>query len=78
MMLTVVSLSTAGFLAVTANVNQVGLHRFYRDRLMEAFMPSKEAVESNEFDPLRLLIDFLFQTSCPPLDRSTRAYFRIR
>ncbi len=27
-----------------ANINYVGLHRFYRDRLMEAFMPTDEAV----------------------------------
>lgn len=26
------------------NVNHIGLHRFYRDRLMEAFMPPHEAV----------------------------------
>jgi hypothetical protein len=33
-----------------ANINYVGLHRFYRDRLMEAFMPSDRAVtESKNF-----------------------------
>ncbi|WP_441238930.1 patatin-like phospholipase family protein [Bradyrhizobium sp. 930_D9_N1_4] len=41
---TVLSLLIALVLCCLANVNQVGLHRFYRDRLMEAFMPSPLAV----------------------------------
>jgi hypothetical protein len=40
----VLSLPIALLLCFLANVNQVGLHRFYRDRLMEAFMPSPLAV----------------------------------
>lgn len=42
------------------NINLVGLHRFYRDRLMEAFMPSEEVVQkpaitySLEADNLKL------------------------
>ncbi|WP_315786715.1 MULTISPECIES: patatin-like phospholipase family protein [unclassified Bradyrhizobium] len=32
-------------LSIRANVNQIGLHRFYRDRLMEAFLPSTLAVK---------------------------------
>ncbi|MDI3561301.1 patatin-like phospholipase family protein [Bradyrhizobium sp. Arg816] len=40
----VLSLPIALLLCFLANVNQVGLHRFYRDRLMEAFMPSPVAV----------------------------------
>lgn len=31
-----------------ANINLTGLHRFYRDRLMEAFMPSLDAVRLDE------------------------------
>ena len=40
-------------LASFTNINYVGLHRFYRDRLMEAFMPSADAVRRNviEFSP---------------------------
>lgn len=30
---------------VVANVNQIGLHRFYRDRLLEAFMPDSAEPE---------------------------------
>jgi hypothetical protein len=33
-------------LSLFTNVNQTGLHRFYRDRLMEAFMPLDSAVAS--------------------------------
>lgn len=33
-------------LGVLANINYVGLHRFYRDRLMEAFMPTDSVVKS--------------------------------
>jgi hypothetical protein len=40
----VLSLLIAIALCFFANVNEVGLHRFYRDRLMEAFMPSPVAV----------------------------------
>lgn len=32
------------------NTNYVGLHRFYRDRLMEAFMPDPAVVTRNEVD----------------------------
>lgn len=33
-------------LSLFANINYVGLHRFYRDRLMEAFMPTDSAVKT--------------------------------
>jgi hypothetical protein len=37
-------------IAVIANVNYVGFHRFYRDRLMEAFMPKDSAVQAMQSD----------------------------
>ncbi|MDH6260183.1 patatin-like phospholipase family protein [Bradyrhizobium sp. BR13661] len=37
-------------MAFFTNINYVGLHRFYRDRLMEAFMPTPEAVAGNVVD----------------------------
>jgi hypothetical protein len=40
------SVAFACLLALMANVNNVGLHRFYRDRLMEAYLPGQEAVEN--------------------------------
>ncbi|NVO15763.1 MAG: patatin-like phospholipase family protein [Rhodoplanes sp.] len=38
------SILLAAFLGWRANINLVGLHRFYRDRLMEAFMPTDASV----------------------------------
>ena len=41
-----------------ANINYISLHRFYRDRLMEAFMPDFETVVENATAPARLADDF--------------------
>jgi Patatin-like phospholipase len=40
----------AAILGITANVNYIGLHRFYRDRLMEAFMPAAQAIARGKAD----------------------------
>ncbi len=37
-----------GFLS---NLNKIGPHNVWRDRLMEAFMPDKKAVEENKWEP---------------------------
>ena len=37
-------------LGIFANINYVGLHRFYRDRLMEVFMPTDGSVLSGKSD----------------------------
>uniref|UniRef100_Q07PN7 PNPLA domain-containing protein n=1 Tax=Rhodopseudomonas palustris (strain BisA53) TaxID=316055 RepID=Q07PN7_RHOP5 len=37
-------------LGLKTNINYVGLHRFYRDRLMEAFMPSRTAIQHNSIE----------------------------
>jgi len=37
-------------MAFIVNVNLVGFHRFYRDRLMEAFMPKDSAVQKMQTD----------------------------
>jgi len=44
------SIPLAGVMAFRANINFIGLHRFYRDRLMEAFMPSEASVAVNSVD----------------------------
>jgi Patatin-like phospholipase len=41
----------AVILALGTNVNYVGLHRFYRDRLMEGFMPNPDSVERDRVGP---------------------------
>jgi hypothetical protein len=38
-------------MAFFANINQIGLHRYYRDRLMEAFMPSPGAMGKTAASP---------------------------
>ena len=43
----VIAMVLAFFMAFVTNVNLVGLHRFYRDRLMEAFMPDPDCLEKN-------------------------------
>jgi hypothetical protein len=43
----IASFVTAIILAWRTNVNYVGLHRFYRDRLMEAFMPDQSCLANN-------------------------------
>jgi hypothetical protein len=40
----VVVIMLAFMLSLVTNANQTGLHRFYRDRVMDAFMPAEEAV----------------------------------
>jgi hypothetical protein len=40
------SILLAFVLGVFANINYVGLHRYYRDRLMEAFMPTDSSVSA--------------------------------
>jgi hypothetical protein len=48
-----------GFVALSiamctfVNINNISLHRFYRDRLMEAFMPDKDAVMSEHVNYAR-------------------------
>ena len=61
------SIPLAGVMAFRANINFIGLHRFYRDRLMEAFMPSEASVAVNcvDYSPAadNLSVDTLRNTS---------------
>lgn len=40
----------AFFLGLFVNVNYLGIHRMYRDRLMELFMPSLDSVQKNSWN----------------------------
>ncbi|NRP73913.1 hypothetical protein ILFOPFJJ_04831 [Ensifer psoraleae] len=42
--------SIAFFLGLFVNVNYLGIHRMYRDRLMELFMPSLDSVQKNSWN----------------------------
>jgi hypothetical protein len=46
-----------------ANINYVSLHRYYRDRLMQAFMPPKDYIDFGE--PNRCLLKDIPQTEAP-------------
>lgn len=41
-------------LGLACNINYLGLHRMYRDRLMELFLPSPSAVQTGEWRPAEL------------------------
>lgn len=49
----VVALIVAVILGLVVNLNYLTIHRYYRDRLMEAFMPDIALVEKNEAGPAR-------------------------
>ncbi len=63
------SMILAFAIAYWANINYVGLHRFYRDRLMEAFMPTAASVDAmtSQFSPVadNLSITALERLSSP-------------
>jgi hypothetical protein len=54
-----------------SNINYISLHRFYRDRLTEAFLPDYESVEEGTVGPARraddLRIADLWSGASPPL-----------
>lgn len=56
---------------IAVNLNYVSLHRMYRDRLMETFLPDLSAVSSNKWGPAkeankRLLSDMCSATTAGP------------
>jgi len=61
-------------LGIFANLNYVGLHRMYRDRLMEVFMPNAESVLNNQWAPATDADIDLLENMC---DKSIRPYHLI-
>ncbi|MBI2235607.1 MAG: hypothetical protein HYU60_01380 [Magnetospirillum sp.] len=47
----VVVLSSSMWVGAVANINMMSLHRMYRDRLMEAFLPEKKTIEGERWSP---------------------------
>ena len=43
--------ATALVFGILVNLNMVGPHRIWRDRLMEAFLPNRKAVKENNWEP---------------------------
>jgi hypothetical protein len=48
------------------NLNYVSLHRMYRDRLMETFLPDFSSVASNKWGPAKEANRTLLSSMCPP------------
>lgn len=51
------------------NINYAGLHRMYRDRLMEAFLPDAESVITNEWGLSESADKAFIETMCQPPNR---------
>ncbi|MDQ3112078.1 MAG: hypothetical protein M3R17_19515 [Bacteroidota bacterium] len=49
---------------IFVNLNQVGPHRLWRDRLMEAFMPNKDAVKKNVWQPATEADNAMMEDMC--------------
>lgn len=69
-----VALVIAGILI---NINYVALGRMYRDRLMETFMPSNDAVNKNEWMPSNGADAFGLDELCKRQDNHIRPYHLI-
>lgn len=57
----------AWVLSVISNINNIGLHRFYRDRLMEAFMPDNHTKTSASPSADGLLMTDLWRRESVPM-----------
>jgi hypothetical protein len=60
-----VSFAIALTLSLFANINYVGLHRFYRDRLMEVFMPTDLSVADMKTNFSPVADNLLISELCP-------------
>ena len=54
-----------GIVGRLVNVNYLGIHRMYRDRLMELFLPGNRAVETQRWSPARDANKALIEEMCP-------------
>lgn len=61
-------------LGIFVNLNYVGLHRMYRNRLMETFLPNVKSVENNKWQAATDANDTLLENIC---DKSRRPYHLI-
>lgn len=56
-------------LGCCVNINYAGMHRMYRDRLMETFMPDAESAKNNQWGFARDADKALIETMCQPPNR---------
>jgi hypothetical protein len=60
---------------VFVNLNMVGPHRLWRDRLMEAFMPNRAAVKDNKWEPATEADTAMMKDMCGP--KNPRPYHLV-
>ena len=70
-----VSVLIFGIVGRLVNVNYLGIHRMYRDRLMELFLPDDSAVETQSWSASRDANKKLIEKMCP--DDAPRPYHLI-
>ncbi len=59
-----VSLIASLLIGLCVNINMVGLHRMYRDRLMETFMPDDSMVDKQQWNIAKDADEALLSTMC--------------
>lgn len=62
----IVLCATALVFGVFVNLNMIGPHRLWRDRLMEAFMPNRKAVKENNWEPATEADTAMMKDMCGP------------
>jgi hypothetical protein len=65
-MWTIILCGVAVLFGVFVNLNMVGPHRMWRDRLMEAFMPNRKAVRDNNWEPATEADTAMMKDMCGP------------
>ena len=69
------SLGLTLLFGIFVDLNLIGPHRIWRDRLMEAFMPDKKAVEENDWQPAKKADKTLMEEVCG--EKHSRPYHLI-
>lgn len=70
----IVLIAVTVILGCVVDLNYVGLHRMYRDRMMETFLPNKDIVKDNRWRPATEANDALLKNMCT---KSKRPYHLI-
>ena len=70
-------LSVALLVGILVDTNQSGLHRMYRDRLMETFMPDKSTVEAGVWKPATGANGAPLTEMCAPKTAYSRPYHLV-
>lgn len=72
----IIPLAIVVILGIGVNLNKFGLHRMYRDRLMETFMANKKNINDNFWGPATKANSCLIETMCDK-NKNPRPYHII-